>query len=232
MPQVILEKPKDKSHGDFATNIAMQLARIAKKAPRQIAEDITANLDHSKASIEKVDIAGPGFINFFMKNDYLGELIPTILQAGDTYGKTDAGQGEKIQVEFVSVNPTGDLHLGHARGAAFGDVLCNVLSAAGYEVERKYYINDAGNQIDNLAYSVEARYLQALGQDAAMPEDGYHGQDIIEIGEKLKEEYGDKWTTEDAESRIAFFKKYGLQFELEKIEADLADFRVHFDHWF
>ena len=232
MPQVILEKPKDKSHGDFATNIAMQLARIAKKAPRQIAEDITANLDHSKASIEKVDIAGPGFINFFMKNDYLGELIPTILQAGDTYGKTDAGQGEKIQVEFVSVNPTGDLHLGHARGAAFGDVLCNVLSAAGYEVEREYYINDAGNQIDNLAYSVEARYLQALGQDAAMPEDGYHGQDIIEIGEKLKEEYGDKWTTEDAESRIAFFKKYGLQFELEKIEADLADFRVHFDHWF
>src|SRR5690625_3320459 len=232
MPQVILEKPKDKSHGDFATNIAMQLARIAKKAPRQIAEDITANLDHSKASIEKVDIAGPGFINFFMKNDYLGELIPTILQAGDTYGKTDAGQGEKIQVEFVSVNPTGDLHLGHARGAAFGDVLCNVLAAAGYEVEREYYINDAGNQIDNLAYSVEARYLQALGQDAAMPEDGYHGQDIIEIGEKLKAEYGDKWTTEDAESRIAFFKKYGLQFELKKIEADLADFRVHFDHWF
>lgn len=232
LPQVILEKPKDKTHGDFATNIAMQLARIAKKAPRQIAEDIVANLDHSKASISKVEIAGPGFINFFLKNDYLGALIPTILEAGDKYGETNAGQGEKMQVEFVSVNPTGDLHLGHARGAAFGDVLCNVLAAAGYEVEREYYINDAGNQIDKLALSVEARYLQALGQDVAMPEDGYHGEDIIGIGEKLKAEHGEKWVTVDQEERLAFFKEYGLQFELKKIEEDLADFRVHFDHWF
>src|SRR5699024_9563144 len=221
MPQVILEKPKDKSHGDFATNIAMQLARIAKKAPRQIAEDITANLDHSKASIEKVDIAGPGFINFFMKNDYLGELIPTILQAGDTYGKTDAGQGEKIQVEFVSVNPTGDLHLGHGRGAAFGDVLCNVLSAAGYEVEREYYINDAGNQIDNLALSVEARYRQVLGEEADLPEDGYFGDDIVKIGQTLVEKYGDKWLSEDETKRLSFFRECGLTFELDQIKADL-----------
>ncbi|SET75393.1 arginyl-tRNA synthetase [Oceanobacillus limi] len=232
IPAIILEKPKDKAHGDFATNIAMQLARIAKKAPRQIAEDIVANLDEAKASVEKVEIAGPGFINFFMKNDFLTDIIPTILKAENDYGKTDVGKGEKVQVEFVSVNPTGNLHLGHARGAAFGDVLCNVLATAGYEVEREYYINDAGNQIDNLALSVNARYLQALGQDAEMPEDGYHGEDITEIGKALAKEHGDKWANKDEAERIAFFKEYGLQYELGKIEADLKDFRVEFDNWF
>lgn len=232
LPTIALEKPKDKQHGDFASNIAMQLARIAKKAPRQIAEEIVANLDQSKASIEKVDIAGPGFINFFMKSDFLGELIPTILEAGEDYGQTDFGKGEKVQIEFVSVNPTGELHLGHARGAAYGDVLCNVLTATGHDVQREYYINDAGNQIDNLAISIEARYLQALGEDAQMPEDGYHGKDIIEIGKRLVAEEGDKWASVPAEERIAYFKEYGLKSLLGKIEEDLADFRVQFDHWF
>lgn len=232
LPEIILEKPKEKVHGDFATNIAMQLARIAKKAPREIASDITANLDQSKAQVEKVEIAGPGFINFFMKNDFLRNVIPGILQAGDTYGQTNTGKGEKVQVEFVSVNPTGNLHLGHARGAAFGDVLCNVLAAAGYNVEREYYINDAGNQIDNLALSVEARYLQALGKDADMPEGGYRGADIVEIGKTLASEYGDKWVSADSSDRLAFFKEYGLKHALGNIEHDLADFGVHFDHWF
>lgn len=232
MPDIILEKPKDKSHGDFATNIAMQLARIAKKAPRQIAEDIVSNLDSSKASVEKVEIAGPGFINFFMKNDFLTDLIPTILEAGDAYGKTTHGEGKRIQVEFVSVNPTGNLHLGHARGAAFGDVLCNVLDAAGYGVEREYYINDAGNQIDNLAFSVNARYLQALGKNAEMPEDGYHGQDIIEIGKELASQHGEEWANKSEEERLAFFKEYGLKHTLGKIQKDLDDFGVHFDNWF
>lgn len=232
IPDIILEKPKDKSHGDFATNIAMQLARVAKKAPRQIAEAIVESLDASKASVEKVDIAGPGFINFFMKNDFLTDLIPTILDAGEEYGKTEHGKGTKVQVEFVSVNPTGNLHLGHARGAAYGDVLCNVLSAAGYEVEREYYINDAGNQIDNLALSVNARYLQALGQDVAMPEDGYHGQDIIAIGKQLAEEHGDEWANKSEEERLAFFKEFGLEHTLGKIKTDLNDFGVHFDNWF
>ncbi|WP_339213093.1 arginine--tRNA ligase [Ornithinibacillus sp. FSL M8-0202] len=232
IPDVVLEKPKDKSHGDFATNIAMQLARVAKKAPRQIAEAIVANLDASKASVEKVDIAGPGFINFFMKNDFLTDLIPTILEAGEAYGKTEHGKGTKVQVEFVSVNPTGNLHLGHARGAAFGDVLCNVLSAAGYEVEREYYINDAGNQIDNLALSVNARYLQALGKDVAMPEDGYHGQDIVAIGKQLAEEHGEEWANKLEEERLAFFKEFGLEHTLGKIKTDLADFGVEFDNWF
>ncbi|RLL42858.1 arginine--tRNA ligase [Oceanobacillus piezotolerans] len=232
VPEVILEKPKDKAHGDFATNIAMQLARIAKKAPRQIADDIIENLDQTKVSVEKVEIAGPGFINFFMKNDFLGEIIPAILEAGETYGKSKTGNGERVQVEFVSVNPTGDLHLGHARGAAYGDVLCNVLEASGYEVEREYYINDAGNQIDNLAVSVEARYLQELGQDAEMPEDGYHGQAIIEIAKNIVQEYGDEWAKKDKEERISFFKEFGLQSSLNNIKNDLKDFRVEFDNWF
>lgn len=185
IPEVILEVPKEKAHGDYSTNMAMQLARIAKKAPRAIAEEIVQHFDRAKASIEKIDIAGPGFINFFMNNEYLTKLIPAIIQAGDKYGESNVGEGKKIQVEFVSANPTGDLHLGHARGAAFGDSLCNILEKAGYDVTREYYINDAGNQIHNLALSVEARYLEALGKEAEMPEDGYYGQDIIEIGKKL-----------------------------------------------
>ncbi|HIS29330.1 MAG TPA: arginine--tRNA ligase [Candidatus Avamphibacillus intestinigallinarum] len=232
MPQIILETPKDKQHGDFATNIAMQLARIAKKAPRAIAEEIVNALDAEQASVQEVDIAGPGFINFFMKQDFLTHVIPTIIEANDTYGQSKVGAGKRIQVEFVSVNPTGDLHLGHARGAAYGDVLCNVLAAAGYDVDREYYINDAGNQIDNLAMSVEARYKQALGLEAEMPEDGYYGPDVVEIGQALKEEYQDTWLQKEEAERFNFFKEYGLRFELEKIKQDLAEFRVHFDHWF
>lgn len=205
MPNVILETPKDKSHGDYSTNMAMQLARVAKKAPRMIADAIVENFAQESASIEKIEIAGPGFINFYLNNSYMTDLIPTILEAGDQYGESQSGKGEKIQVEFVSANPTGNLHLGHARGAAVGDSLCNILAKAGYDVSREYYINDAGNQINNLAYSVEARYFQALGQDAAMPEDGYHGQDIIEIGQKLAEEYGDKFVHEDAQVRFDFY---------------------------
>src|SRR5690625_3877010 len=259
LPDINLEKPKDKQHGDFATNIAMQLARVAKKAPRQIAEDIVQHIDQSKAAIEKVEIAGPGFINFFMKKDYLSNLIPTILEAEETYGQTDTGQGEKIQIEFVSVNPTGRLHLGHARNAAYGDVLANVLTASGYEVEREYYINDAGSQIDNLGLSVEARYLQALGHEADLPEDGYYGKDVTEVAEALVSEAGDKWVHTDKDESFAYFKAYGLKamlglikedlahfqpicFEVSKayglkamlglIKEDLAHFRVYFDHWF
>ncbi len=232
IPVVILETPKEKSHGDYSTNMAMQLARIAKKAPRAIAEEIKAHLDVSEASIDKIDIAGPGFINFYMDNSYLTELVPAILEAGDEYGRSDAGKGEKIQVEFVSANPTGDLHLGHARGAAVGDSLCNILDKAGYEVSREYYINDAGNQINNLALSVEARYFQALGIDKPMPEDGYHGKDVIGIGKKLAEEHGDKYVHESEEDRIAFFRRYGLEFELKKLKDVLEQFRVAFDVWY
>lgn len=232
IPDVVLEVPKEKAHGDYSTNIAMQLARVAKRAPRQIAESVIEHFAKEKVHVEKIEIAGPGFINFFMDNSYLTELIPNVLKAGEEYGRTEYGKGEKIQVEFVSANPTGDLHLGHARGAAVGDTLCNVLDAAGYDVTREYYINDAGNQINNLAYSIEARYFQALGMDKEMPEDGYHGQDIIEIGKKLAEEYGDKFVNASEEERFEFFRKYGLDAEMDKLKKDLENFRVKFDVWF
>ncbi|MBU8787608.1 MULTISPECIES: arginine--tRNA ligase [Bacillus] len=232
IPEVVLEVPKDKAHGDYSTNMAMQLARIAKKAPRSIAEDIVATFDKGKASIDKLDIAGPGFINFYMDNQYLTKLIPAVLEAGEAYGESNVGAGERVQVEFVSANPTGNLHLGHARGAAVGDSLCNVLEKAGYEVSREYYINDAGNQINNLALSVEARYFEALGQDKPMPEDGYHGEDIKEVGRKLAEEFGDRFIHEEESERLAFFREYGLKYELGKLREDLENFRVPFDVWY
>jgi arginyl-tRNA synthetase len=232
IPDVILEIPKEKAHGDYSTNMAMQLARVAKKAPRMIAEALIENFDRSKASIEKIELAGPGFINFYMNNAYLTDLIPTVLEAGEKYGETTVGGKQKIQVEFVSANPTGDLHLGHARGAAVGDSLCNILAKAGYDVSREYYINDAGNQINNLALSVEARYFQALGMDKQMPEDGYHGADIIGIGKKLAEEFGDKYVNVDEQERYDFFREYGLKYEMAKLQKDLEDFRVRFDIWY
>ncbi|QHS23599.1 arginine--tRNA ligase [Virgibacillus sp. MSP4-1] len=233
LPEVVLETPKEKAHGDYATNMAMQLARIAKKAPRQIAEDIVANFDQSKASIKNIEIAGPGFINFFLDTAYLTDLIPTILKDQEDYGKTNAGEGEKVQIEFVSANPTGTLHLGHARGAVFGDSLANIMEKAGYEVQREYYINDAGNQMNHLAKSVEARYMQALGHtDFDMPEDGYHGKDIVELGEKMAKEYGEKWVQESEEARVQFCRQYGLDFLLDRIKKDLEDYRVPFDNWF
>ncbi|MBY6037396.1 arginine--tRNA ligase [Fictibacillus nanhaiensis] len=232
LPAVVLEVPKDKANGDFATNMAMQLARIAKKAPRMIADELVANFDKSKASIAKVEIAGPGFINFYMDNSYLTDLVPTVLKAGKSYGRTEHGGGKKVQVEFVSANPTGALHLGHARGAAVGDTICNILNFAGYEVSREFYINDAGNQINNLATSIEARYFQALGKEKEMPEDGYHGADIIQFGKDLAEEYGDSWLAKEESERVSFFREYGLTRELDKLKKDLAAFRVNFDVWF
>ncbi|MEC1522020.1 arginine--tRNA ligase [Neobacillus niacini] len=232
IPDVILEVPKEKAHGDYSTNMAMQLARVAKKAPRMIAEALIENFDRSKAYIEKIELAGPGFINFYMNNAYLTDLIPTVLEAGEKYGETTVGGKQKVQVEFVSANPTGDLHLGHARGAAVGDSLCNILAKAGYDVSREYYINDAGNQINNLALSVEARYFQALGQDKPMPEDGYHGADIIGIGKSLAEEFGDKYVNVDEQERFEFFREYGLKYEMAKLQKDLEDFRVKFDVWY
>jgi arginyl-tRNA synthetase len=232
VPSVLLEAPKDKAHGDFATNIAMQLARIAKKAPRAIAEELVANFDREQAGIEKIEIAGPGFINFFLDNGYLRELIPQVLEEKDDYGRSDVGQGEKVLIEFVSANPTGDLHLGHARGAAVGDTIANIMEKAGYKVSREYYINDAGNQIENLAASLNARYLQALGEEKPMPEDGYHGQDIIDIAKQLVDEVGDQYRQMDEKERLAFMREYGLKKELEKIKQDLNAYRVEFDKWF
>lgn len=227
-----IEVPKDKSKGDFATNLAMQLTKLAKKPPRDIAQAIVDNLETEGTDIEKVEIAGPGFINITVRKNFLADIIKAVNEQGENYGRSNAGKGEKIQVEFVSANPTGDLHLGHARGAAFGDSLCNVLDFAGYNVSREYYINDAGNQINNLAYSLEARYKQALGLDAEMPEDGYYGQDIIDIAKQLVEKYGDSILEKSDEERFVFFRDNGLKLELEKLKRDLENFRVSFDVWY
>lgn len=232
LPAVTLEVPKDKAHGDFATNIAMQLTRIAKQNPRQIAEKLIAHLDKEAAYIDEVEIAGPGFINSRMNKSYLYQVIGQVLEQGNSYGKINMGKGKRVQVEFVSANPTGSLHLGHARGAAVGDALCNVLEMAGCEVTREYYINDAGNQVLNLAKSIEARYRQALGQEAEMPEDGYYGEDIKGFAEELAKAEGDRLLALNDEERLVFFRKYGLEKELDKIKRDLGRFGVKFDEWF
>ncbi|MFF2912847.1 arginine--tRNA ligase [Paenibacillus sp. NPDC057934] len=232
LPAIVLEVPRDKEHGDLATNAAMQLTKIAKRNPRQIAEAILEHLDKSSASIEKAEIAGPGFINFTLSKDYLYDVITQVAAQGDNYGRIGLGQGQKVEVEFVSANPTGSLHLGHARGAAVGDALCNVLDYAGYQVTREYYINDAGNQVANLCKSIETRYLQELGQPAEMPEDGYHGEDIKGFAKELVAEKGDSLLELTPGDRAAFFRTYGLNKELDKIKRDLGRFRVPFDIWF
>ncbi|MBC1521889.1 arginine--tRNA ligase [Listeria aquatica] len=232
MPEILLEVPKEKSHGDYSTNIAMQLARVAKKAPRAIAESIIQEFDTKSSQIEKIEIAGPGFINFFLDNRYLTKVIPAVLAEDESYGQSDFGKRERIQIEFVSANPTGDLHLGHARGAAIGDSLANIMDMAGFDVEREYYVNDAGNQIQNLVLSAEARYFEALGIEKAFPEDGYYGKDIIELGKELADKYGDQYVNVSEEERREVFRKDALAFETAKLKADLDEFRVHFDSWF
>ncbi|OKP95881.1 arginine--tRNA ligase [Paenibacillus sp. P46E] len=232
LPAIVLEVPKDKAHGDLATNAAMQLTKIAKRNPRQIAEAIIEHLDKGNASIEKAEIAGPGFINFTLSKSYLYPVIALVAEQGEDYGRINAGQGQKVEMEFVSANPTGSLHLGHARGAAVGDALCNVLDFAGYQVTREYYINDAGNQVQNLCKSIETRYLQELGQQAEMPEDGYHGEDIKGFAKELVAEKGDELLSMTPGDRAAFFRTYGLTKELDKIKRDLNRFRVGFDIWF
>lgn len=171
-------------------------------------------------------------MNIRLKKDFLADVLTTIHDQGDDYGRSTAGEGTKIQVEFVSANPTGDLHLGHARGASLGDSLCNILDFAGFDVAREYYINDAGNQIDNLAISIDVRYHEALGAEKEMPEDGYRGQDIIDFAQSIIDEDGDKWLEVEEKERLAHFREKGLEYELEKIKQDLENFRVTFDHWF
>lgn len=231
VPEIKIEIPKDTKNGDYATNIAMVLTKLAKKNPREIAQAIVDHLDVKKADVTKIDIAGPGFINFYMDNAYLTGIITEALNKKDDFGKAEQPKNEKILVEYVSANPTGSLHIGHARNAAVGDTLCNVLSAAGYDVLREYYINDAGKQIENLVYSIEARYFQALGQEMELPEDGYHGKDIIEIGKKLAAEHPE-YKDADKDERIKGFRKLGLDYEMDKLKKDLTEFNVHFDNWF
>ena len=221
----VLEIPKDNTNGDYATNLAMQLTRILRKNPRMIAEEIVTNFDKESCDVEKIEIAGPGFINFFVKSTSFAGLISRVLESGDDFGKQTYGQGKKYDVEFVSANPTGDLHLGHAWQAALGDCICNLLEEVGYDVTREYYVNDAGVQIKKLSQSIYARYQQALGMDVTFPEDGYHGPDIIKFANSLKDQYGDSLLNKD----LSYFREIGIKHELEKINVDLDMFRVKFD---
>lgn len=231
VPEIKIESPKDPANGDYSSNIAMVLTKLARKNPREIANQIVDNLDTTKANVKKVDIAGPGFINFYLDQQYLTDIIKSALTKGEAFGKSEERKNESIIVEYVSANPTGDLHIGHARNAAVGDTLSNVLNAAGYDVTREYYINDAGKQIENLAHSIEARYNQTLGQDTELPEDGYYGKDIIAIGKDLAEKQPEiKDQPEDV--RIKTFRQLGLDYEMVKLKQDLADFNIHFDNWF
>jgi arginyl-tRNA synthetase len=226
---IVIEHPKNKEHGDYSTNVAMQLTKVLRKNPREIAGSIIDAMDLDGTSISKVDIAGPGFINFFVDSSFLFDVLNTIIKMDDTYGESEAGTGESVLVEYVSANPTGDLHIGHARGASYGDSLTRIYKKAGYKVWREFYINDAGNQIHNLVLSAEARYKQALGLDATMPEDGYFGEDIIQLGKELAEEFGNQYADV---IDYALFREKALAFEKAKLSKDLSDFGVEFDQWY
>ncbi|MCI5657592.1 MAG: arginine--tRNA ligase [Megasphaera elsdenii] len=229
-PDVALEVPPQKEFGDFASNIAMQSARVAHKAPRIIAQAIVDGMDYPW--LDHAEIAGAGFINFFLKNDVIYDTLKQILAAGDTYGHAPLRQEDTIQVEYVSANPTGPLHVGHGRGAAYGSALVNLLRAAGYNVQAEYYINDAGNQMNNLAASVNARYLELLGKPAEIPENGYHGHDIIETAQAIIDQDGDKYLDMPEAERLELFKDRAYAEKLKALKRDLAHFNVHYDNWF
>ncbi|MBR3721966.1 MAG: arginine--tRNA ligase [Selenomonadaceae bacterium] len=230
LPEIQLEVPPEKSMGDFATNIAMQSARVMRQNPRKIAEIIAKNLEGDW--LEKTDVAGPGFLNIYLKSNVLFDSFQAIYEKGDEFGKLPPKNAGKIQVEYVSANPTGPLHVGHGRGAAFGSALVNLLRAAGYDVESEYYINDAGNQMDNLAKSVNARYLELFGKDVTFPEDGYHGADIVDTAKRIKEQDGDKYLTLSEDERLEIFKDLAYKEKLAVLKEDLEDFQVTFNVWF
>ena len=224
---IAIETPKVKDHGDFSTNVAMQLTRQLRQNPRMIAEKIVANIESE--NVEKMDIAGPGFINFILSKGRFTKVIEEVLSKRENFGQQPSN-GIKVNLEYVSANPTGSLHLGHARGAAWGDSCARIMKKAGYDVTREYYVNDAGNQITNLALSLNARYRQAHGIETEIGQDGYLGEDVKQKAEQLAKDYPEKYL-EPTEENLKFFRKEGIKFELDKIKADLDNYRVHFDVW-
>lgn len=232
LPNYVLEEPREKQHGDWATNLAMVLTKQARKAPRDIAAILINHLDTKGTWITACEIAGPGFINFRLDPSWLTGVVPEVLTQEAEYGKVNLGKGQKVQVEFVSANPTGLLHMGNARGAALGDSLASLLAMAGYEVSREFYINDAGNQIYNFALSLEARYLQQLGQDVPFPEGGYHGEDLVDTVKGLIAKVGDKYLNVESDLRREFLVRYALEEKLTHIRETLGEMGVHYDVWF
>ena len=231
-PMIEVETPKLEGHGDFSTNIAMILASKEKKSPRLIADSLVQSIGGKYDILAKVEVAGPGFINFFFTNNYWHESLQRIEEQGDCYGRSNVGAGKRVQVEFVSANPTGPLHIGHGRGAAVGDVLANILEAAGYSVVREYYINDAGNQIETLGRSVYFRYLQLSGRDIDFPAECYQGDYIIDIAREMAAAHGDRYLRESDDRAVSDCAVFASERVFHGIKNDLEDFGVEFDEWF
>ncbi|MBQ3928727.1 MAG: arginine--tRNA ligase [Clostridia bacterium] len=232
MPDFTVEIPADRSHGDLATNAAMVSAKVFRLAPRKIAEIITQNICLDGTKLSRFEIAGPGFINFFFDRSYYASVLEEIKTQGENYGRSDFGQGKKILVEFVSANPTGPMHVGNARGGAIGDSLASVLDAAGYEVAREFYVNDAGNQIEKFATSLEVRYLQLYKEGVELPEDAYKGQDIIDHAKNFAEINGNKYVDTSSEERRKALVDYALPLNIAGLERDLLKYRIRYDRWF
>lgn len=231
-PNFTIETPADRTNGDLASNVAMVSARAFKKAPRAIAEAITKYIELEGTNLDRFEIAGPGFINFFYGKQFYTSVIREIEEKGADYGKSDFGQGKRILVEFVSANPTGPMHIGNARGGALGDSLASVLSAAGYDVSREFYVNDAGNQIEKFATSLEIRYLQIYKDGIELPEDAYHGQDIIDHAKNFAEINGDKYVNAESSERRKALVDFALPKNIQGLENDLLKYRIKYDRWF
>ena len=228
---VMIEIPKDNGNGDYSTNIAMRLTKVLKRRPQEIAEEVREELLKRLDFVDDIQIAGPGFINFWLRKDAMANIINTVIEKGDAYGHSDAGKGLKVLEEYVSANPTGPLHCGHARGACWGDSVARIMNAAGYKCTREYYINDAGAQMLNLGKSLLGRYRELFGLDFEMPEDGYYGPDVIEIAKEIKGKDGEKYLNMPKEEAVEELREVGRELELNRIKKDLAYYRCDFDSW-
>lgn len=232
IPDFTVEIPNDSSHGDFSCNAALVSAKAFRSNPRAIAQIIAENAVMDGTMFDKIEVAGPGFINFFVSAGWFGETVSAVLKNGEDYGKVNVGNGKRVLVEFVSANPTGPMHIGNARGGAIGDCLSSLLEYAGYYVEREFYINDAGNQVNKFGLSLDYRYRQHFGDNVEMPEDSYHGQDIINHAEKFAEIYGDKYMNDTEENRRAALVAYALPINIQGLKDDLAKYRINYNTWF
>ncbi|MFP3879401.1 MAG: arginine--tRNA ligase [Dehalococcoidia bacterium] len=231
LPEVVIEHPQNPEHGDFASGLPLKLARAMRMPPMAIAEKISEHMV-SPQEIERFWVALPGFINFTLKEDWLRRQVESVLAAGESYANVDQGEGKRVQVEFVSVNPTGPLHVGHGRGAVLGSTLANVLAASGYSVEKEYYINDMGNQIDNFAHTLYAWYQQCLGREAALPADGYHGNYMMDLAREIAQKEGDRFLLLPENEAVSQLGEIGIARLLQGIKEDLRLLNVDFDAWF
>ena len=227
-----IEVPANRSHGDYAINAAMVWSKLFRKAPRQIAEDIMSHADLEGSYVEKYEIAGPGFINLYLSQGYYSDIVADVIDKKENYGKSNYGENKRILVEFVSANPTGPMHIGNARGGALGDCLAAVLGAAGYYTEREFYINDAGNQINKFALSLDLRYLGLFKDGIEMPEDSYHGEDIIAHAKAFAEIHVDSFVEKDEKTRRQALVDFALPKNIEGLERDLGKYRIKYDTWF